>query len=185
MTQQELTNNVDAQQVLVSARASLASGWALRGSMLDRAREILDHAQAYLAAQVEAAEVEKVDEPRLCSSCETNEVMIGGYSRCYECENEHEEAKRARPALPTVEQIADAAKAFTWERYEAGERKRLLGYVVYKVPEFPELSVYVVPTGQRTTRRRDSLRAQFEISGKRVSRAAFAVKLAELAGGSQ
>jgi hypothetical protein len=41
----------EASLILANRRASLQNGFALKGSILDRAREILEHAQAYVSAQ--------------------------------------------------------------------------------------------------------------------------------------
>jgi hypothetical protein len=45
---QELLNINDARVIIANKRAALPKGWADQGSILDRARQILDHAQDYL-----------------------------------------------------------------------------------------------------------------------------------------
>lgn len=52
MLRQQMDLN-EASVILANKRASLAKGWADSGSMLDRARQILEHAQDYLRKQSE------------------------------------------------------------------------------------------------------------------------------------
>ncbi len=53
MLPRELLAINEARLVLLQARARMALGWADRGSALDRGREVLTHAEAYLASQAE------------------------------------------------------------------------------------------------------------------------------------
>jgi hypothetical protein len=75
----------------------------------------------------------------------------------------------------TINEIVDAAKNESIERKDAGINRTY--HHVYRVPGAPKLSVYLVPTSGRSTSRKDSLRVQFEINGKRVNKESFSERL--------
>lgn len=48
-----MMNLNEASLLLANKRAALGNAWCVKGSILDRAKEILEHAQTYLSTQCE------------------------------------------------------------------------------------------------------------------------------------